>query len=156
MLTSNPGYFLYIWALQGSVAHKARAVWGDGCYRVISFLTGRFLLCLAQGNYEPGKRHWLKVKKDYLNEGAMADTADLVVLGAFYGKGSKGKSLALASVRLVGSGKSRAFSSSRFSVAFVFLLQWEWLSQWLCCSPSRPRPLQAAWLCCGMAGTEKH
>ncbi|NXJ12132.1 DNLI3 ligase, partial [Odontophorus gujanensis] len=49
-----------------------------------------FLFCFAQGNYEPGKRHWLKVKKDYLNEGAMADTADLVVLGAFYGKGSKG------------------------------------------------------------------
>lgn len=43
-----------------------------------------------QGTYEPGKRHWLKVKKDYLNEGAMADTADLVVLGAFYGQGSKG------------------------------------------------------------------
>uniref|UniRef100_A0A3Q3GWU3 DNA ligase n=1 Tax=Labrus bergylta TaxID=56723 RepID=A0A3Q3GWU3_9LABR len=42
------------------------------------------------GSYEPGKRHWLKVKKDYLNEGAMADTADLVVLGAFYGKGSNG------------------------------------------------------------------
>ncbi|TRY62399.1 hypothetical protein DNTS_031814 [Danionella cerebrum] len=42
------------------------------------------------GTYEPGKRHWLKVKKDYLNEGAMADTADLVVLGAFYGKGSNG------------------------------------------------------------------
>uniref|UniRef100_A0A8C1QI46 DNA ligase n=1 Tax=Cyprinus carpio TaxID=7962 RepID=A0A8C1QI46_CYPCA len=41
-----------------------------------------------KGLYEPGKRHWLKVKKDYLNEGAMADTADLVVLGAFYGKGS--------------------------------------------------------------------
>ncbi|NXO03984.1 DNLI3 ligase, partial [Rhinopomastus cyanomelas] len=49
-----------------------------------------FLPCSAQGNYEPGKRHWLKVKKDYLNEGAMADTADLVVLGAFYGQGSKG------------------------------------------------------------------
>ncbi|XP_036435756.1 DNA ligase 3 isoform X2 [Colossoma macropomum] len=43
-----------------------------------------------KGMYEPGKRHWLKVKKDYLNEGAMADTADLVVLGAFYGSGSKG------------------------------------------------------------------
>ncbi|TSP36102.1 DNA ligase 3 [Bagarius yarrelli] len=43
-----------------------------------------------KGTYEPGKRHWLKVKKDYLNEGAMADTADLVVLGAFYGTGSKG------------------------------------------------------------------
>lgn len=45
---------------------------------------------LSQGTYEPGKRHWLKVKKDYLNEGAMADTADLVVLGAFFGKGSNG------------------------------------------------------------------
>ncbi|NWW80835.1 DNLI3 ligase, partial [Climacteris rufus] len=44
----------------------------------------------ASAHYEPGKRHWLKVKKDYLNEGAMADTADLVVLGAFYGQGSKG------------------------------------------------------------------
>ncbi|NXI43814.1 DNLI3 ligase, partial [Galbula dea] len=47
-------------------------------------------LLLSGGHYEPGKRHWLKVKKDYLNEGAMADTADLVVLGAFYGQGSKG------------------------------------------------------------------
>lgn len=40
--------------------------------------------------YEPGKRHWLKVKKDYLNEGAMADSADLVVLGAWYGTGNRG------------------------------------------------------------------
>uniref|UniRef100_T1IZP4 DNA ligase n=1 Tax=Strigamia maritima TaxID=126957 RepID=T1IZP4_STRMM len=43
-----------------------------------------------QGIYEPGRRHWLKVKKDYLHEGALADTADLVVLGAFYGTGNKG------------------------------------------------------------------
>lgn len=43
-----------------------------------------------EGPYEPGKRHWLKVKKDYLFGGAMADTADLVVLGAFYGTGQKG------------------------------------------------------------------
>lgn len=42
------------------------------------------------GKYEPGKRHWLKVKKDYLLGGAMADTADLVVLGAWYGTGKKG------------------------------------------------------------------
>jgi len=42
------------------------------------------------GTYEPGKRHWLKVKKDYLNEGAMADTADLVVLGGWFGTGQKG------------------------------------------------------------------
>ncbi|CAG5129065.1 unnamed protein product, partial [Candidula unifasciata] len=40
--------------------------------------------------YEPGKRHWLKVKKDYLHEGSMADSADLVVLGAYYGTGNKG------------------------------------------------------------------
>ena len=40
--------------------------------------------------YEPGKRHWLKVKKDYLYDGAMADNADLVVLGAWYGTGNKG------------------------------------------------------------------
>uniref|UniRef100_A0A6I8N729 DNA ligase n=1 Tax=Ornithorhynchus anatinus TaxID=9258 RepID=A0A6I8N729_ORNAN len=44
----------------------------------------------VKSTYEPGKRHWLKVKKDYLNQGAMADTADLVVLGAFYGQGNKG------------------------------------------------------------------
>ena len=31
--------------------------------------------------YEPGKRHWLKVKKDYLQDGMMADSADLVILG---------------------------------------------------------------------------
>ena len=40
--------------------------------------------------YEPGKRHWFKMKKDYLEEGSMADTADLVVLGAYYGTGNKG------------------------------------------------------------------
>lgn len=40
--------------------------------------------------YEPGKRRWLKVKKDYLMEGSIADSADLVVLGAFYGTGKMG------------------------------------------------------------------
>ncbi|XP_046850595.1 DNA ligase 3-like isoform X2 [Xenia sp. Carnegie-2017] len=44
----------------------------------------------VKGIYEPGKRHWLKMKKDYLEEGSMADTADLVVLGAYYGTGNKG------------------------------------------------------------------
>ncbi|XP_072950020.1 DNA ligase 3 isoform X2 [Epargyreus clarus] len=43
-----------------------------------------------ESTYEPGKRHWLKVKKDYLFDGAMADTADLVVLGAWFGSGKKG------------------------------------------------------------------
>ena len=44
----------------------------------------------SQSIYEPGKRHWLKVKKDYLEGGAMADTADLIVLGGYYGTGNKG------------------------------------------------------------------
>ena len=44
----------------------------------------------SQGVYEPGKRHWLKMKKDYLAGGAMADTTDLIVLGAYYGTGNKG------------------------------------------------------------------
>lgn len=30
------------------------------------------------------------MKKDYLEEGSMADAADLVVLGAYYGTGNKG------------------------------------------------------------------
>lgn len=44
----------------------------------------------VDGIYEPGKRHWLKVKKDYLFDGKMADTADLVVLGSWFGTGKKG------------------------------------------------------------------
>uniref|UniRef100_A0AAF5PYJ8 DNA ligase 3 n=1 Tax=Wuchereria bancrofti TaxID=6293 RepID=A0AAF5PYJ8_WUCBA len=45
--------------------------------------------------YEPGKRHWLKVKKDYLQGGDMADTADLILLGAFYGTGNKGGTMSV-------------------------------------------------------------
>ncbi|EDW14658.2 DNA ligase 3 [Drosophila mojavensis] len=45
--------------------------------------------------YQPGKRNWLKVKKDYLFGGKMADTADLVVLGAWYGSGKKGGVLSI-------------------------------------------------------------
>lgn len=50
-------------------------------------------------------RSWLlffpvyKMKRDYLEEGAMADTADLVVLGAYYGTGNKG---GLMSIFLMG------------------------------------------------------
>ena len=32
----------------------------------------------------------LQMKKDYLAGGTMADSADLVVLGAYYGTGNKG------------------------------------------------------------------
>ncbi|KAM8703106.1 hypothetical protein ACLKA7_005438 [Drosophila subpalustris] len=47
------------------------------------------------GTYQPGKRNWLKVKKDYLFGGQMADTADLIVLGAWYGSGKKGGVLSI-------------------------------------------------------------
>lgn len=30
------------------------------------------------------------MKKDYLDGGSMADTADLIVLGSYYGTGNKG------------------------------------------------------------------
>lgn len=45
--------------------------------------------------YEPGKRNWLKVKKDYLCGGTLADSCDLVVLGGWYGTGKKGGMLSV-------------------------------------------------------------
>ncbi|QWO71564.1 DNA ligase 3 [Orgyia pseudotsugata single capsid nuclopolyhedrovirus] len=41
----------------------------------------------TSGVYETGKRRWLKIKKDYLRDGEMADSLDLVVLGAWLGTG---------------------------------------------------------------------
>ncbi len=56
---------------------------------------------MVEGKYSPhvlySKRVFEKktkfnfqVKKDYLEGGAMADTADLIVLGAYFGTGNKG------------------------------------------------------------------
>jgi len=41
----------------------------------------------TQGIYEAGKRNWIKIKKEYLDEGSMCESVDLVVLGAYYGVG---------------------------------------------------------------------
>ncbi|KAI3357153.1 hypothetical protein L3Q82_015464 [Scortum barcoo] len=77
--------------LFSEMKHVTRAAdLADMITRVIREGLEGLVLKDIKGSYKPGKRHWLKVKKDYLNEGAMADTADLVVLGAFYGKGSNG------------------------------------------------------------------
>ncbi|XP_059472585.1 DNA ligase 3 [Neocloeon triangulifer] len=58
--------------------------------RVLSEGLEGLVLKDLQSKYEPGKRHWLKIKKDYLAGGKMADTADLVPLGSWFGTGSKG------------------------------------------------------------------
>ena len=44
----------------------------------------------VNSTYEPSKRsfNWLKLKKDYLNQG-MSDTVDLVVVGADHGQGKR-------------------------------------------------------------------
>ncbi|KAK5581379.1 hypothetical protein RB653_001411 [Dictyostelium firmibasis] len=42
----------------------------------------------AMSEYEPGCRHWIKIKKDYIQ--GMADSADLIAVGGYYGSGSMG------------------------------------------------------------------
>jgi O-acetyl-ADP-ribose deacetylase (regulator of RNase III) len=68
---------------------------GDMIKRVLKQGLEGLVLKDVKSPYEPGKRHWLKVKKDYLNEGAMADSADLVVLGGWYGTGNRGGQISI-------------------------------------------------------------
>ncbi|KAF8561546.1 hypothetical protein P879_11031, partial [Paragonimus westermani] len=67
--------------------------------RVFSENLEGVVLKSTHSRYEPGKRHWLKIKRDYLAEGSMADSVDLIVLGAYYGTGTKA---GLMSVFLMG------------------------------------------------------
>lgn len=49
--------------------------------------------------YVPGKRRWFKVKKDYISDGKIADSLDLVILGCSYGTG---KMASIYSIFLMG------------------------------------------------------
>ena len=40
--------------------------------------------------YEPGKRRWFKLKRDYIVGANRAESVDLAVLGAYHGRGAKG------------------------------------------------------------------
>ena len=37
----------------------------------------------ARSVYQPGKRKWLKMKRDYLGAGSLADSCDLVGIGLY-------------------------------------------------------------------------
>lgn len=69
--------------------HKARQLELEMGKAIQLGLEG-LILKQTGGLYEPGKRKWLKMKKDYLKGGNMADSADLVVLGGYLGTGSMG------------------------------------------------------------------
>jgi hypothetical protein len=61
------------------------------------------------------------MKKDYLYGGAMADSADLVVLGAWFGTGQKGKILNIcASKALITQSDSWVSTLHSLSIAQLF------------------------------------
>ena len=67
----------------------------DMALRVLGEGLEGLVLKETNSKYEPGMRHWLKVKKDSIHGGAMADTMDLVVLGSWYGNGKNGGKLSV-------------------------------------------------------------
>lgn len=55
-------------------------------YEAVNVGTEGLIVKTLDSTYEPSRRsaHWLKLKKDYMN--GVADTFDLVPIGAWYGK----------------------------------------------------------------------
>ena len=46
---------------------------------------------VENSQYQPSKRSfsWLKLKKDYIEQGGVGDSLDLVIVGADFGKGTR-------------------------------------------------------------------
>ena len=72
----------------------------------------------ALSTYEPGKRHWMKVKKDYLAEGSMADSADLVLLGGWCGTGKKGGQISTFLMGVRDEVKGRWYTVTKVALGF--------------------------------------
>lgn len=63
-------------------------------FLLLFFFENHNLTCLLKHKkqyeqvYEPNARHWIKLKRDYLK--GMADSVDVVTLGAYWGTGKDG------------------------------------------------------------------
>lgn len=84
LVTEIPGHVRLAEAFEIKTDDDLAVLWS----RVIKENLEGLMIKAADGDYHPAARHWLKLKKDYL--GGMADTADLIVLGANLGTGQKG------------------------------------------------------------------
>ena len=80
----SPGKLAFSDAKEVKTDEELQVVWK----RVLTENLEGLMLKDKTDTYKPNQRHWLKLKKDYL--AGMADSADLAVVGAFYGSGAKG------------------------------------------------------------------
>lgn len=88
--TRNRVMFSELCLVKGDTAQR-RAILQQHLNRAIAEGLEGLVIKDVKSVYEPRARHWVKIKKDYLD--GLADSADLLVLGAWYGSGSKGGQL---------------------------------------------------------------
>lgn len=88
--TRNRVMYSELCLVKGDMAQR-RAILQQHLNRAIAEGLEGLMIKDVKGVYEPRARHWLKLKKDYLE--GLADSADLLVLGAWYGSGNKGGQL---------------------------------------------------------------
>ncbi|CAD2220600.1 hypothetical protein AGDE_15982 [Angomonas deanei] len=88
--TRNRVMFSELCLVKGDMAQR-RVILQKHLNRAIAEGLEGLVIKDVKGTYEPRARHWVKLKKDYLE--GLADSADLLVLGAWYGSGNKGGQL---------------------------------------------------------------